>query len=303
MPEVQLRTVGVGSVSSRNGSIAANSFAGCSTYGTWPHSSRTTRFAPRALAACLEDASGIGSSRPAITIDGIRTPFRSSMRLKSPRLSHTDCCTLPTTRKGVRSVALAGSEKLPAIGERHRSGIDEDETRWCAQLRVYPLSDRVQESEHCSPRVADDRQRIESELLDHRAEIFDVGLPGDGDARVCPRPSTTTLIVEEQIVFFGQVEHLGQQIAVIGARPTVQNYQLRRARRTVFHPVEGRRGGRRETFLPRRGNRLGHGGREAGSGSGKRDAGRGRGDAECQRAVKSVLAVTARQVSAISSAA
>src|SRR5450759_3536201 len=79
-----------------------------------------------------------------------------------------------------------------------------------AEMWSSRLFDCVQEREHRSPRVPDDRQRGEPELLDHRSQILDVGPPGDRNPRVGLGAAASPLVVKEQIVLLAQVEHLRQ---------------------------------------------------------------------------------------------
>src|ERR1700681_548331 len=85
-----------------------------------------------------------------------------------------------------------------------------------------------------------------------------MGLPCDRDRGIRLRLTAAALIVEKQIVRLAEVQHLWEQIAVVCARPSVQNEELWSIGAPVFHPVERRAGGRRESLFARRGDRLGH---------------------------------------------
>src|ERR1700693_4472714 len=87
-----------------------------------------------------------------------------------------------------------------------------------------------------------------------------MGFPRDRTPRVCPGAPASTLVVKEQIVLLAEVQHLRQQIPVVGTRSTMKNQQLPGTWPTVLRPVKGCASLSRESFFPRRGDRLGHGG-------------------------------------------
>src|SRR5437764_4329847 len=86
--------------------------------------------------------------------------------------------------------------ELPPILQRQRRRIDQRDSIKLLKLRIFTLLDRVQQSKHRSPRIANDRQWIEPELFDNAGKIFDVGLPGDGNPRVRLRFSAAPLVVK-----------------------------------------------------------------------------------------------------------
>src|SRR5207237_2840862 len=74
--------------------------------------------------------------------------------------------------------------ELPTIFPRQGSGIDERHAISSLKVRVTALLDDVEQSEHCTPGIPDDRQRIEPEFAYDQSQIFDVRPPGDWDPRV-----------------------------------------------------------------------------------------------------------------------
>src|SRR5438094_900280 len=90
-----------------------------------------------------------------------------------------------------------------------------------------------------------------------------MGLPGDWNAHVRLGAITAALVVEDQLALFGEMQHLGQQIAVISSRTAVQHQLLRRIILTVLCPVERALSRGANSLLPRRGNGLRHVARSA----------------------------------------
>ena len=125
-------------------------------------------------------------------------------------------------------------------------------------MGILPLLYRIKEREQGAPRITEDRKRLEAEFGDDRSEVLDMGAPRYRIARVRLRPTASPLIVKEQVVPLAEVKHLREHVTVIGSRPSVQNDQLRRIGATVHRPVQWRSGGRRESFLARSGDGLGH---------------------------------------------
>jgi len=66
-----------------------------------------------------------------------------------------------------------------------------------------------------------------------------MGLSRDRNPRIGPGAPASTLVVKEQIVRFAEVQHLRQEVSVVGTRSTMKNQQLRGTRSTVFHPIKG----------------------------------------------------------------
>ena len=78
--------------------------------------------------------------------------------------------------------------------------------------------DRVQQREQATPRVPDNLERVERQLVGDGGEVFNVGLPGYGRRVIRPRPAAPALVIEHQLVVLGQREHLRQKVLVIGPR-------------------------------------------------------------------------------------
>jgi len=93
-------------------------------------------------------------------------------------------------------------------------------------VRIFPLLDCVEERQHRAPRIADDGKRLEPEFRYDRPEVLDVGAPRDRNPRVRLRAPASLLVVKEQVIALSQVQHLRQQVTVVGARASVQNDQL-----------------------------------------------------------------------------
>ena len=132
-------------------------------------------------------------------------------------------------------------ESLP-MAARERSGVDENQTRRPLELGATLRLERIQEREHSAPGIPHDRERSKPELSYDQGEIIDLRSPGDGGRVIGPGPSTTALIVEEQLVVFGEGEHLGEEILVMRARATVQDQQTCRRLGAVGAPVQWDRG-------------------------------------------------------------
>src|SRR5207244_7876510 len=130
--------------------------------------------------------------------------------------------------------------ELAAIFPGQGRWIDERHSMKRPQLRVSPLLDCVKQSEHRAPRIANDRERLETELRDDRAKIFDVGSPGDGDAGVRSGFASTTLIVKEEIVCLSPLQHLRQKVPMVRAWTTVKQEQTQRIHLTIFDSVTRR---------------------------------------------------------------
>ena len=73
--------------------------------------------------------------------------------------------------------------------------------------------------------------------------------PTDRAVVRCPRLAAATLIVEQQIVLRGQMQHLRKEIPVIGAGSPVKKDQNRPARFTVSRPVKRNGGGTGEAGI------------------------------------------------------
>ena len=71
-----------------------------------------------------------------------------------------------------------------------------------------------------------------------------MGLPCDRRRVVSAGLSTAALVVEDQLMLVGKLEHLWQQVLMIGTGTAVKDEQAPRAGRTVGAPVQwNRRGG------------------------------------------------------------
>src|ERR1051325_168076 len=106
--------------------------------------------------------------------------------------------------------------------------------------------DREQQGEQSAPRIADDGWRIEPQLRDDAVEIVDVGLPSDRRSLVGLRLSAPTLIVKNELVVVGKLQHLRQQIVVMRSGPPMQHEQRCSADGSVSNPVKRNCGRRRE---------------------------------------------------------
>src|SRR5689334_7785073 len=96
---------------------------------------------------------------------------------------------------------------------------------------------------------------VEAELPGERGRVVDVGSPGYRCGIVGPRLAAATLVVKDELVVSGEVEHLRQQVLVICAGSAVENEQFSGSGRAVFAPIQGDWGSRCEAGFPRRRDR------------------------------------------------
>ena len=71
-------------------------------------------------------------------------------------------------------------------------------------------------------------------------KIHHVRLPCDVLTIIRLRFAPATLIVKDHVVAFREMQHLGKQVIMVRAGPTVKNQQTLRGGRTVCAPVERR---------------------------------------------------------------
>ena len=75
----------------------------------------------------------------------------------------------------------------------------------------------------------------------HPSQVIHMLVPGDRVASIRARLAAAALIVEEEIMAFGEAQHLGQQIPVVGPWPTMQYERARRPWWSICHPVQRHR--------------------------------------------------------------
>jgi len=119
------------------------------------------------------------------------------------------------------AIAQVGVE-FDAILARHWRGAHENQSRWGRQRGVIQHLYRIKQRQHPAPRISNQRWRPDTIFATDRREISNVIAPRDRRVILGARSSTTALIVQQEIVSPRQMQHLGEQVPVVGARASVE---------------------------------------------------------------------------------